>query len=86
MELAVYVEAGCHGCARAQEIVEVVRERFQGLTVRVIDLASSDEEAPEVVFAVPTFLLNGRVVSLGNPDLEDLCEKVAAERGSRLST
>ncbi len=35
---------------------------------------------PEDVFAVPTYLLNGRVISLGNPTRIELCDKLLREQ------
>jgi hypothetical protein len=48
-----------------------VTERYPGM-VQVIDLDLNIASLPERVVAVPTYLLDGRVVSLGNPDPEDL--------------
>jgi hypothetical protein len=42
--------------------------------VRLVDIQGSQEKIPEAVFATPTYLLNGRLWSLGNPSLEKIYE------------
>jgi hypothetical protein len=42
-------------------------DRFPALEVEVVDLSRTEVDRPDYVFAVPTFVLNGRVLSLGNP-------------------
>lgn len=76
--LQIYVEAGCAGCTRAREIADELGSLFPGLSVEVIDIAAPDSTVPDEVFAVPTYLLNGEVVSLGNPRPEDLTRLVEA--------
>jgi len=70
VRLDVYVETGCRFCERAVEIAQEVDEAYPRMSVRVLDVA----EAPggDDVFAVPTFILNGDVISLGNPDRSEL--------------
>lgn len=73
--LQIVVSRDCLNCEQALEAAREIARRHAELEVQVIDL---DREAvPEAVFAVPTYLLDGRVVSLGNPDLERLEQKVA---------
>ncbi len=74
MELKVYVEEGCHSCGRAREIAQGVDEEYPQVSVRLIDVARS--QPPSEVFAVPTFVLNGEVVSLGNPRPSDLRQRI----------
>lgn len=47
---------------------------YPSMSVRVIDVADAD--AAGRVFAVPTFVLNGEIVSLGNPDRSDLRRRI----------
>ena len=49
-------------------------ERFPDVNLRIVDLETTDEEIPERVFATPTYLLNGRVWSLGNPSPAQVVE------------
>lgn len=78
MGLQIYVEAGCAGCSRAREIANELGSLYPGLSVEVIDIAAPDSTVPDEVFAVPTYLLDGEVVSLGNPGPEDLTRLVEA--------
>ncbi|MFN8663160.1 MAG: thioredoxin family protein [Thermomicrobiales bacterium] len=71
--LAIYVAPDCFGCETAREIAGVVRALDQpNLDVRVVDLSSPHAIRPAEVFAIPTYVLDGRVISLGNPDKADL--------------
>lgn len=72
MDLKVYIIEHCWGCQEAQALAEEMRQEFPELGVEIIDLNGAGVEKPEAVFATPTFILDGRVVSLGNPKLEDL--------------
>ena len=76
--LDIYVAPSCFGCDRARELaVEVRSWGIPHIFVRLRDLADPQTSPPESVFAVPTYLLDGEVVSLGNPDptwLRDLLE------------
>ncbi len=65
-ELEVFVEADCSFCQRALRLAEDVDDRYPELAVRVIDVSEPAGQRDDV-FAVPTFILDGRVVSLGNP-------------------
>lgn len=75
MELEIYVEEGCHSCARAREIAQGVEEEYPQVSVRLIDVARTSQPSSDV-FAVPTFVLNGEVVSLGNPNPSDLRQRI----------
>ncbi len=74
-ELQVFVEAGCDLCRRALHLAEEVDGADPGLAVRVIDVSEAAERRDDV-FAVPTFVLNGRVFSLGNPEQSFLREAI----------
>ncbi len=70
--LEVFVSAHCWQCPEARNLAEEMEEKFLPLDVHVIDLDQPSAIKPTVVFAVPTFLLNGKVVSLGTPSREEL--------------
>jgi hypothetical protein len=76
--LRVFVEEGCRNCDWALRLVQDVHERFPELDLEVVDVADPSSERPEDVFAVPTFMLDGRVLSLGNPRRSKLVSDVAA--------
>lgn len=67
VELVIYVSPHCQVCAYAYEVADDIRRRFPDVNMRIVDLEKSAERIPERVFATPTYLLNGRVWSLGNP-------------------
>lgn len=75
--LQVFVKDGCILCARSLHLAEQCREMFPALTVEVVDLSSDGDAKPDDVFAVPTFVLNGRVICLGNPSLPALSTAIA---------
>ncbi len=70
--LAVFVSAHCWQCPEARSIAEDMGDEFDSLDVRVVDLDNPLAQKPASVFAVPTFLLNGKVVSIGTPSRDAL--------------
>jgi hypothetical protein len=84
-ELRVYVSSGCLLCQRAREIASSLQGRYPGVRIEVVDADDAPEESvPESVIAFPAYLLNGDLISLGNPNLATLQERLAAvaPRGS----
>jgi len=53
------------------------RLSFLDVQVEIISLDTPDSERPPAVFAVPTFLLNGELLWLGNPHREDAIQQIA---------
>jgi hypothetical protein len=49
--------------------------------VEILDVDTTPEPLPNVVFSVPTYMLNERVVSLGNPDAQFVQELRALFEG-----
>jgi hypothetical protein len=76
VKLQVVVSDECWTCAEARRVVADVADRFPDVTVELVDMQSN--ERPDAVFAVPTYLLNGRVIFLGNPTRLELSQKLAA--------
>jgi hypothetical protein len=74
IKLQVYTSADCWTCAETERIVLEIANRFPDVEVNVLDLMSP--EKPDEVFAVPTYLINGRIVSLGNPTRKELAQKL----------
>ncbi|MDQ3151086.1 MAG: hypothetical protein M3R63_04955 [Actinomycetota bacterium] len=70
--LRVVVSAGCTTCGYALTLVDAVRRLRPRQPVEVVDLDDRTGRVPEGVFGTPTFLLGERVVSLGNPTLDEL--------------
>lgn len=76
--LRIYVEPRCVACERALGLAGEIRDCFPALEVEVVDLSRPEVSRPDYVFAVPTFVLNGRVLSLGNPRRSRLVAAVEA--------
>lgn len=74
MKLTVYVCRGCRACAEARRIAEEVREAFPGVVVAVSDLESGDTNSP--VLVAPTYLLDGQLIYIGNPQRDDLWQRL----------
>ena len=69
MRLEIYIANQCTNCEEALLIAERACG-IAGLEVAVIDLDKPRQNVPTHVVAVPTYMLDGRVVSLGNPERE----------------
>jgi hypothetical protein len=74
--LDVYVSAHCFGCAEARRLAVAAARRFPGLAVRVVDVEREADARPDALVAVPAYLLDERVVSLGNPLQQDLFRRL----------
>lgn len=67
--LEIYISESCFGCERARAMArQVIEWNIPDITVHLRDLNDRTITRPDNVFAVPTYLLDGRVISLGNPD------------------
>jgi hypothetical protein len=75
MRLEIYVAHACTNCEEALLIADRAR-CIAGLEVAVIDLDTSGQRVPPHVVAVPTYLLDGRIVSLGNPKREQFLREL----------
>jgi hypothetical protein len=71
-QLRVVVSAGCATCRYTMRLVEAVRRLRPLQAVEVVDLDDPEVTVPDGIVGTPTFLLGERVVSLGNPTVEDL--------------
>ena len=63
--LTVYIADDCWSCAETLRILDDVAPLFPDLALNVVN--TQQEPLPDGVFAVPTYLLNNKVISLGNP-------------------
>lgn len=70
LQLRIYITQHCANCREALAIAQLARQ-IVGLEVRVIDLEESQQDVPDSVVGVPTYLLNESIVSLGNPRREE---------------
>jgi hypothetical protein len=73
--LQIYISDDCWSCEESLRIAAETCERFEHVTVELLDLMS--EKKPEAVFAAPTYVLDGRVISLGNPPRERLWRQLS---------
>lgn len=71
--LAVYVAPGCWGCGRARQIATAIERSCLRVRVTVVSLGDGVVAPPQVV-GVPAYVLDGKVISLGNPDVRILVE------------
>lgn len=78
MTIVIYVAQHCSTCAYAYEVAAEIRRQFPHVQVRMVDMETTTEAIPEVVFATPTYLLNGRVWSLGNPSPDKVHETLTS--------
>jgi hypothetical protein len=70
--LEVYVSNACLNCAEAVHLAEEAAVRYPNVVVRVVDLDMDHVPPPDPIVAVPTYVLDGQIVSLGNPYPEEL--------------
>ena len=71
-KLQIFVAGDCPGCVEARAIATHIEQGYPNLDVEIIDINNGLAAVPEKVFATPTYILNDRIVSLGNPSLEDI--------------
>ncbi|MCH8340655.1 MAG: hypothetical protein IIA51_03765 [Chloroflexi bacterium] len=76
MRLDIYIDDCCETCEQARKIADQVRERMPQVEVNLIVL---NGETPDSVFAVPTYLLDGVTLFLGNPSEAELFERLATQ-------
>jgi hypothetical protein len=80
--LDIYVGESCLGCERARELAAQIQGwQLPDVTVRLRDIDDPETHQPDSVFAVPTYLLNGRVISLGNPEAPRLYHLLTSDPG-----
>ena len=75
--LQVYVKHGCETCDRARKIAQLVDAEFPEVSVEIVDMNESQPQR-EDVFAVPTYVLEDHILSLGNPQESELREEIKA--------
>ncbi len=75
--LRIYVARHCLTCEESLRIADEVKNRFAGINLQVIDLDEEGSQNLDDVFSVPTYVLDGRTLSLGNPEPEELFSTLA---------
>ena len=75
-KLKIYVTDDCWSCEESRRLAAEVRASVRNVEVELVDLNSGSR--PSYVFAAPTYVLDGKVIFLGNPHWEELQEKLVA--------
>ncbi len=70
--MEIYISDHCATCDYAYKVAAIIRRDFPHVDVYIISINAEDVTVPESVFATPTYLLDGRRWSLGNPSLEEI--------------
>jgi hypothetical protein len=70
--LEIFIDQSCPNYKFNIDHAKRVRNTYPELSVRVIDINNRPEQIPKMVFAVPTYLLNGKMIFLGNPTQQEL--------------
>lgn len=84
--LEIFVSAHCFVCDYAHTVAELIRTDYPWVKLQVIDIHDPTATVPEQVFATPTYILNGKVWSLGNPSPEKIAETLSQTRSARSRT
>lgn len=79
MRLEIYIADHCENCQEALRLAELARE-VPGAEVHVINLDTTAEAVPARIVATPMYLLDGHVVSMGNPYPADLLHMLGQSR------
>jgi hypothetical protein len=74
-KLDVYVRDECWACEESRRIVADVAPQFPEVAIKLRDINNGN--VPSKVFATPTYVLDDRVIYMGNPTREELKEKLA---------
>ena len=72
--LRIFVAETCPGCVEALDTAAEIRQHYPDIAVKVVDMDNPAATIPDEVFATPTYMLNNRVVSLGNPGPQEIAQ------------
>lgn len=76
-QLHVYYDSNCSTAFFTQELINSVRNHHLGLSIEIVDLNVPDNiQIPEIIFAVPSYVLNGSTIFVGNPTQQALLERL----------
>lgn len=76
MKLDIYISARCWACEEATNLAAAVSSQVPHVKIELHDITVSPR--PDHVFATPTYILDGHMIYLGNPSLEELLATVIA--------
>ena len=74
--LKVFVVEHCATCDEACAIATRIEQNYPQVAVEVVDIGDTGAIVPETVFATPTFMLNNRIISLGNPYPDEIIRQL----------
>lgn len=77
--LRIYIGQHCWSCEEAVRLAGEVRTHFTGLNVELIDLDAEGSVNVDNVFSTPTYVFNGRTISLGNPSPDELFRQLGQD-------
>ncbi|MGI8551439.1 MAG: hypothetical protein ACR2PL_11745 [Dehalococcoidia bacterium] len=76
VQLQVYVQPHCPQCTRARRLAQWAGARFPDVQIQIVEMAEPSAPIPEFLIGVPTYVLAGQVISLGNPTEATLGEQI----------
>lgn len=79
LNLQVFIANHCQTCDYIEPLLAELRQNCPLVRVEIVNLSGPSSQRPTAVFATPTYMLNGRVISLGNPSLGDLLAQIEKE-------
>ena len=82
MRLEIYITDHCANC-QGELLIAEQAGGIAGLAVTVVNLDAPGQRVPPQVFATPTYVLNGLMVSLGNPERDGFLAGLRAELAHR---
>jgi len=74
--LRIYVAEHCWACEEAKRLADEVGRRFRRVNLELVDLVAEGSRNIDDVFSVPTYVLDGRTLSLGNPSPDELFAEI----------
>ena len=81
--LEIVITPHCFGCARARTLAATIAAHDPALDVRVVDLSEPGAQAPPGLVAVPSYVLNGRILFVGNPTQAAMAAALRTADGGR---
>ena len=85
--IQVYIARWCSVCAHSHRLAAEIIERYPQIDVELIDIATkAEQDLPEIVFATPTWLWNGHLYCLGNPEPAVLWKRLAEMNAQQPTT
>lgn len=79
--LRIYVARHCQTCRESLRLAAEIRQRYKTVQVETVELTHESRENPDDIFSVPTWLLNGRTIALGNPSLDEFAALLSSLSG-----